>query len=278
MTPRLINGQSESRDMPPAGHAPEWPDKAMFAAILLVLAGAVGLAFALVKPILVIDEDGLPTVFADQIPGYTVTLCSGVLVAGVLSLWRQAALFAYLGAALALASLAVYGLVPILGLLAVATMVKSHLEGEETRNDGIQVHPSKWPDKALAASLFILVVAAIAITQAFLLIGGRLTALLWGEQSLVAGLVGLAIGLVGVLAAREVYNLRRAWMGWFALVLGLGTLGFYLIGPVLALIGMALLGLAHREQEFLAAAAGEYDPASRRRRRRTRPALAKPVA
>ena len=261
--------------MPPAGHAPEWPDKAMFSAILLVLAGAVGLAFAAVKPLLVIDEDGLPMVFADQIPGYTITTCVGVLVAGLLSLWRQAALFAYVGAVLALASLAVYGLVPALGLLAIAAMVKSHLEGEETRNDGVQLHSSKWPDKALASSLFILVVAAIAITQAFLLLGGRLNALLWGDESQIAGFVGLAIGLVGLVAAREVYNLRRPWMGWFALVLGLGTLGFYLIGPVLALVGMLLLGLAHREQEFLAAAAGEYDPAGQRRRRRTRPALAK---
>jgi len=236
--------------MPPAGHRPEWPDKAMFAAILLILAGAVGLAFVLVKPMMTIDEEGLPTVFVDDIPGYTVALCAATVVAGVLSLLRQAAVFAYAGALFALLSLAVYGLVPALGLLAVVAMVKSHLEGEETRDDGIEMEPSRWPDKALATSLFLVVVGAIAITQGLLLLADRLSALVWGDST-VAGWLAIAVGVLGLVAGREVFHLRRPWLDWAGLVLGLATMGFFLIGPVLAIVGLVLLALAHREQEFL---------------------------
>jgi hypothetical protein len=259
--------------MPPAGHAPEWPDKAMFAAILLILAGAVGTAFRLLLPFITLRQDTLPQVFTDEIPGYEIALCIGTLAFGIMSLWRQAAVFAYVGAALAIASLAVFGLVPFLGLLAIAAMVKSHLEGEETRNDGIQLHSSHWPDKAMAASLFMLVVGAIAITQGILMLLGKFDPIVLVGSPVIAGSIGIVVGLLGFVAAREVYNVRRPWMGWFALAAGLATMGFYLIGPVLALVGMLLLGLAHREEEFLIhggeigdAAAGK--PVKRGRRRK----------
>jgi hypothetical protein len=237
--------------MPPAGHDPEWPDKAMFSAILLILAGAVGTAFWLLLPFITVRQDSLPLVFTDDIPGYAVSLCMATMVAGILSLLRQAAVFAYLGAFFAIASLAVYGLVPFLGLIAIVMMVKSHLEGEETRNDGVELEASKWPDKAMATSLFLVVVGAIAVLQGVLMLAGRFDPILLTGQRVLAGALGVAVGLLGFFAAREVYHLRRPWLGWVALALGMATMGFYLIGPVLAAVGLVLLGLAHREQEFL---------------------------
>lgn len=266
--------------MPPEGHVPEWPDKAMFAAMLLILAGAVGLAFAAVKALhlVTVDESGFTTVFTDDIPGYTLTLCAATLVLGALSLWRQAAVFAYLGAATAMASLAIYGLIPFFGVLAIAAMVKSHLEGEETKLDGHTMASSQWPDKALATSLYLVVVGAIAVVQAILLLAGRFQPLVLQGNATVAGGIGLAVGLLGLVAGREVYHLRRPWLGWTGLVLGLATLGFYLVGPVLAVIGMATLAFAHKEDEFAIHAAGEDQPMPKGRRRRTRPTLAKPTA
>lgn len=237
--------------MAPAGHAPEWPDKAMFAAILLVIAGALGTIFRLALPAITVQQDNLPSIFTDEIPGYELTLCLITLVFGVLSLWRQAAVFAYLGAVTAILSLAVYGLVPFFGVLAIAAIIKSHIEGEETRNDGVQLHSSQWPDKAMAASLFILVVGSIAILQGILLLIGKFDPIVLNGMPVVAGIIGIVVGLLGFWAARDVYNLQRPWMGWFALGAGLLTMGFYLIGPLMAIIGMILLGLAHKEDEFL---------------------------
>ncbi|MHB1262172.1 MAG: hypothetical protein ACYC2H_10720 [Thermoplasmatota archaeon] len=265
--------------MPPAGHAPEWPDKAMFAAILLILAGAVGTAFWLLLPFITVQQDNLPVVFTDDIPGYAVSLCIATMAAGILSLWRQAAIFAYLGATFAILSLAVFGLVPFLGLLAIVMMVKSHLEGEETRNDGVELESSKWPDKAMAASLFLVVVGSIAITQGVLMLAGKFDPILFTGMPVGAGAGAVLVGLLCLFAGREVYHLRRPWMGWFALAAGLATMGFYLIGPVLALVGMVLLGLAHREEEFLIHGGEAGEPASktskvRRVRRRRKPATA----
>jgi hypothetical protein len=267
--------------MPPAGHDPAWPDKQLFAAILLILAGAVGTAFRLLMPFITVQQDSLPTVFTDEITGYTLALCVATTVAGVLSLLRQAAVFAYVGAVFAIASLAVYGLVPFLGLLAIVMMVKSHLEGEETRDDGVELNVSLWPDKAMAASLFMVVVGAIAVTQGLLMFAGRFDPILLTGQRTLAATIGVAVGLLGFAAAREVYHVRRPWLGWVALGLGVATMGFYLLGPVLAVIGAILLGLAHREKEFLIHGAGDGEltavlaaPTRRKRRRRAAKATA----
>lgn len=262
--------------MPPRGHDPAWPDKAMFAAILLILAGLVGAAFELARPLIEVDQDRLPSLFTDDVPGYTLALCLATVAAGILSLRRQAALFAYVGALLALLSAGVFGLVPGLGLLSVGMMVKSHLEGEETKDDGVELESSRWPDKAMAASLFLVVVGAIAITQGALMLTGHFDPILWGSATL-AGWLIIAVGALCLAAGRELYHVRRPWTGWAAFVLGIGTFGFYLIGPVMALAGMALLGLAHREREFvLHGAAGEDPveamPVRRGRRRRPSPA------
>ena len=260
--------------MAAAERDPEWPDKAMFAAILLILAGAVGTAFRLLLPFMTVQQDNLPQIFTDEIPGYALALCLATMVAGILSLWRQAAVFAYLGAAFALASMAMYGLVPFLGLLAIVAMIKSHLEGEETSNDGVQLHSSRWPDKAMAASLFMVVVALIALLQGILIFAGWFEPILLTGMPIVAGSVGVSVGLLGLVAAREVYHVQRPWMGWLALSLGLATMGFYLIGPVLAIVGSVLLGLAHREDEFVLHAGGvevqtqSAKPVKRGRKRR----------
>lgn len=241
----------------------------MFSAILLILAGFVGAAFQLVRPFIEVNQEDLPSLFTDDIPFYTLTLCLATITAGVLSLLRQAALFAYLGALFGIASLGVFGLVPGLALLAIAMMVKSHLEGEETRDDDVQVDASMWPDKALASSLFMVVVGSIAITQGVLMLAGNFDPIVLTGRRLLAGSIGLAVGLLCLVAARQVYHLRTPWLGWVALALGLATMGFYLIGPVMAVTGMVLLALAHREDEFLlhGSATGDLAPSAPARRR-----------
>lgn len=234
--------------MPAEGQDPAWPDKAMFAALLLILAGLAGLAFRLVRPLLTIDESDLPGI-GDPTATLTTVLCAATLLLGLWSFLRQAAWAAYTGAVTAVASLAIYGLVPLLGLAAFAAMALSRREGEETRDDDVQVPALLWPDKAMASSLFLVVVAGIAITQAVFILRGRYDPLLLDDATL-AGALGLAIGLLCLVAARETYHVRRPWLAWTAFVLSFATVGFYLIGPLYALAGMVLLALAHHEGEF----------------------------
>lgn len=235
--------------MPPQGHDPSWPDKAMFSAMLLIMASVVGLLFQLVRPVLDINEKGMPLNFADDWPGYEYALLGATFVFGILSLRKQAAVFAYIGAGCAIASLAVYGLVPALGIFAIVMIILSHLEGEETSNDGVELESHLWPDKAMAASLMMTVVGAIAVTQGALMFADRFAPILLSNET-VAGSIGVLVGLLGLVAAWEVYHLRNPWLGWVALVAGTATMGFYLIGPVLAIAGMVLLWKAHGENEF----------------------------
>ncbi len=241
----------------------------MFAAILLILAGIVGLVFRLVRPALTINDSNLVSL-GDPASPWGTLLCAATLAAGILCLLRQAAVFAYAGAAFAIASLAMYGLVPALGLLALVAMALSHREGEETRNDGVELPASRWPDKAMAASLFLVVVGGIAITQGLLILGDRFDPILLTQAPNAAGAAGVLVGLLALVAARETYRCQHAWLAWTAFALSFATLGFYLIGPIFALAGMALLSLAHREGEFDEFAADVL--AAKGRRRRSRPA------
>ena len=239
-----------------ATHDPAWPDKALFAALLLLLAGLVGVAFELTRPLVAVDQDRLPVLFTDELRGYTLGLSAATAVLGLLALRRQSALFVYLGALAALLSLGVFGLVPGLAVVAVGFMLKSHAEGEETRLDGHHVPASAWPDKAMAACLLLVVLAGIALTQAVLVLAGRFDPLVLTAVPVLAGLSGLAVAAIGFAAAREVYRLERPWLGWLAFLLGVTTFGFYLLGPAVAAAGLVLLWLAHREHEF-----GTRDPA-----------------
>lgn len=236
--------------MPVQGQDPAWPDKAMFAAILLVLAGAAGLLFRAVYPSLTINDEDLLSLGDDPVSPWGTALCAVTLALGVVALRRQAAWPAYAGSATAVLSLSIYGLVPAFGLLALAFMGLSRREGEETRDDGVQLSAAKWPDKAMATSLFLVVTAGIALTQGILMLQGRFDPIVWTGPPAAAGAAGVLIGLLCLVAAREAYRVERPWLAWAAFVASLATFGFYLIGPLFAMVGMLLLALAHHEGEF----------------------------
>lgn len=233
--------------MPPASHRPEWPDKAMFAALCLILAGALGLLFELGRGLLFVGQDAL-YLFTSDIPFYTVACTGATLLFGVLCLRTQAALYGYLGAATAILSLALFGLVTFLGLAAVALLAKAHLEGEETRNDGIRLSSDQWPDKALAAAMVLFVGGALTLTQAVAVaVGSYQPVLVTGTAAIV---LDAAAGLFALWAAREAFHLRRAWAGEIAALLLIAAAATYVLGPALGIVALALLWLADREGEF----------------------------
>jgi hypothetical protein len=234
------------------GHPPEWPDKAMFAALLLIVGGALGLLVEGLRMVATV-KSGLPAGILDLYPTWlSVAMSAFTLVFGILSLRAQAALFGYLGAATGLLSLAYAGLVPGLSLLAIALLVKSRMEGEETRNDGVTLHSSQWPDKAMAASLFLAVGAGVLLVQGIEIALDAFQPILLRDLGLdwLAATLDLVAALVMLAAARDVYNLRRPLLGVVGAFLGLVTFGLYALGPVLALLVLVLLRLAKKEDEF----------------------------
>ncbi len=252
-------------------HDPEWPDKAMFAALLLIVGGALGILVEGLRQIATV-KSGLPAGILDQYPSWLSLLMSAAtLVFGILSLRAQAALWGYLGALTGLFSLAYAGLVPGLSLLAISMLIKSRMEGEETRDDGVTLHPSMWPDKAMAASLFLSVGAGVILVQGVsIALNSFQPILLPDSLSWLAASLDIVAAIAMLVFAREIYLIRRPVLGTVGAVLGIVTLGLYALGPVLALIALFLLRLAHKENEFVKHAADVPIPTSAPRARRER--------
>ncbi|MEK6985455.1 MAG: hypothetical protein AABX89_03610 [Candidatus Thermoplasmatota archaeon] len=256
--------------MPQSGHDPEWPDKAMFAALLLIVGGAIGLLVEILRLVATVNEPVVPGILEDY-PTFLSALFAGLtLLFGILALRTHAMLWGLLGVATAFASLAYFGFVPFLGLVALAMLIKSKLEGEETRNDGITLHASQWPDKAMAASLFLFVGGAVILVQAILiLLDNFQPVILKGMEAFVVPL-DLAAALFCFGAAREVYKLRRSWLGTVGAIACIATLGLYALGPALGVLAIVLLRLADKE--------GEFDPEPVVRGERQQERLAKKAA
>lgn len=237
-------------------HDPEWPDKAMFAAYLLILGGAIGLAVEGLRFVGTV-KDNLPPGILEDYPHWLSTLLAGVtLVLGVFCLRTQAAVFGYTGALAGLFSLAYAGLLPFLSLLVIYMLVKSKLEGEETRNDGVILHPGLWPDKAMAASLFLVVGGAVILLQGiFIGTGDYEPIVLKGMAPLAMG-IDVVVGAFSIWAARQIYHLRRPWAGFAAAGGLLVTFGLYVLGPALAVTTFTFMLLAGKEDEFAKHAGG----------------------
>lgn len=223
----------------------------MFAALLLMVAGGLGVLFSLL--LLVADttvDDKIPAFLRDYPAWLSLLLCLVALILGSISFVKQAAVYAYVAVAAALGSLGAFGFVSILALFAVVALVMSRMEGEETRDDGVRLDPSVWPDKAIAASLFIFVVGMVAIFQGATILADRFDPVWLKSLPILAGILDIVVGLFCLVATRELFHQRRAWLGWAAAGVGFLTFGFYVIGPLLALAGMAFLGRATTEGEF----------------------------
>ncbi len=229
----------------------EWPDKAMYAALLLVLGGTLGALFALVQLSGATIGGDVPRVFRVYPAGFSLGLSVLTIALGIVSFRYQASLYAYVGVATALGSMGALGLVPLIALFSVANLVLSRMEGEETLHDGRILEAHHWPDKALAASLFLLVAGLAALLQGAAVAGGRFDHPVFLASTPAAGAaVDFVAGVSAVVASREVFLQRRAWAGWLGSGLAFLTFGFYVLAPALAMTASVFLALAGRESEF----------------------------
>lgn len=229
-----------------------WPDKHLYASVLLMLGAALGAAFALVAA-------ATPITYAPDLPTYLqgggllVGLVSA-LVAGALAVGcytKRAPWMGFTAAAIEFLSFGALGIASVLALVATLFLLRARYEGEHESPHTRDLHASLWPDKALAASLLLIVVSLVSFVWAAALLTGTLEvrgvdARAWGIASLVAGLLAL---VCATLAYRQ-----RAFVGCVvgaALVTATG--GFVVLGPALALASIVLLVKARGEGEFASA-------------------------
>lgn len=239
-------------------HESEWPDKAMFAGILLTLAGALGILFALLRLTDATFGEDIPVLLAEWPLAIMFPAAALALVLGVQATRHQAAIFVYLGSLMGIISLAGLGLVPILCVLAIGFMVRAHFEGEDTVIRTPPPDSDDWPDKAFAASLVLFVTGIITLFQGILTYTGTFAPVLWGQVPAIWATIAVLAGAFCVWSAREIFHLRRAWAGTTGCIVGILGLGLFIVGPILCVIGLVLLALAHKEDEFLDQSIGSH--------------------
>ena len=236
--------------MPRTVHPAEWPDKVMFAAMLVVIAGALGSVFAVLRLAGLRIDRGLSDLLYITPPTLSLVLSGAMIVLGVFAIRHQAAIWVWLAIVAGILSMGMIGFVPLLSLVAIVFLVRSRLEGEETTLDERTVAPSVWADKALAASLLLFVGGLVSLFQAVLLFNDNMTAPMLAETPQVLAGASLVAGAWCVYASFEVYRLRRAWTGYVGVALAIVTLGFLALGPALAVGAFVLLQRARAENEF----------------------------
>jgi len=238
------------------GHHPHWPDKAMFASIMLILAGTMGTLFGLVAslPNSTLGGTGRIPAWLRDYPGYLqLGLSIATLVLGFVSLRAKQKRFAYVGCATGLASLGFLGLVPVLSFIAVGFLVQAHREGEDMTGTARKFAAHDWPDKALAASLFLLVAGVLAALWGALILFGAADAVILRDLGWLEGGFDVAAGIWCAGAAWQIYHLRQAWTGFVGIGLACLSMGLYVVGPLLAVTALVLMVLATREREFTTA-------------------------
>lgn len=240
-------------------HDARWPDKSMFAALLLIVAGILGAAFGFLKP--AVSFGSCPDASCTPVPDFLrdypwfieAPLSLAAAALGFASLRLHRTRYAIAGAICAVASLGLMGLEAVMGAIAGVLLALGHREGEQHFRGGRRLEASQWPDKAISASLFLFVAGLMSVATAILLLTDRLNP--WLMPMPIEGGTALVAGLVALGASYESYHLRRAWLGFLACVLLVATLALYGLIPLLALVAAWFLRQAGREHEFAAPAA-----------------------
>lgn len=229
-----------------------WPDKALYAAVLLLIAGFLGILHGLIAATLDIDykEGRIPRWLME----YPATLTLGLSVATTLlayfSLRLRRISLSLVGALTALGSLGALMVVSALAVISLWFLLLARLEGEHEEAMTAHLTSDQWPDKSLAASTLMLITGLVTITWwgALLFDVARMDSL--GVKPLFPSVLGVAAGFGCLFASWNLYYQRQPLVGFAACALGIFAMGMYVIGPILSFAGLVLVWLAWREREF----------------------------
>lgn len=228
-----------------------WPDKHLYAAVLLLLGAGIGAAFALSAQLIPVTfDDDMPTSIAGwNWPfGIVLPLVAAPFALAAYRLRRP--WMGFVAAGVEIASFGALGVVTLLGIAGAVFLLVAKREGEHDNPATRDLHPHHWPDKSLAAALLFVVAGLAAVVWGGMLLSGWL-----GVRSLdltLWGVVSLIVGLVAFAAAVMCYGQRSFWVCNVAAVAVALSFGFVVVGPALAIGSGILLARARREGEFRA--------------------------
>ncbi len=228
-----------------------WPDKALYASVLLFITGFVGVLAALVNGFGDLSYSSKAPGLVSSYP-WGLTLVASVITAlcAFMALAKKSTTWTLWGIAAGVVSFGFLGLTAMLALVALWFVYLSRIEREDVTPETRVLTADMWPDKTLAASLLLLIgsvstiVWGIAISADLVSFRGYL--LPWWAFGPLATLVGL----LGLRGARELYFQRGPEFGAGCAVAIAFMVGLWVIGPVVGVGTMVLIQLARREFEF----------------------------
>lgn len=228
-----------------------WPDKALFAATLLLITSMLGLIHGIAFTALDITLSGKIPWLLRAWPPEAVLLLSLVEAGGAtVALRRQQTEWALVAGVAGVVSFSLFGLGSIIALVALVFVWLARQEGEDAAAPEETVAAETWPDKALAAST-VLVVSGV-LTVGWGVANAREAFAFAGYMDQVMfGWLCVALGLLALVAAVLLYRQRGALVGALAGVGAVLGLALYVVGPILGLAALYLIREARKEGEFV---------------------------
>lgn len=229
-----------------------WPDKHLYAAILLILGAGIEAIFAVAARVVPVTfaSDAATSVAGWNWP-FGILLPAAAVPLAIAAYQLRKPWMGFVAAGIEIASVGAFGIVPLLAVAALVFLVLARREKEHANPATRALHALHWPDKALAAALLLAVAALVSLVWGAMMLSG------WLEiRSMDLTLWGLASVLAGALAAAAAwlcYRQQGRALCVGAAVLVIATMGLVVVGPALGIGALALLAKARREGEFASA-------------------------
>lgn len=233
-----------------------WPDKHLYASILLLIGAALAAAYTIVVSLVPIRYAQKMPTFVEGVLGSSempmgLIFPAIAMTLALVSFYKRLPWAGFAAAAVELLTFGALGVSSLLAIAAVVFLLRARREGEHVNPKTAALHASVWPDKSLAAALLLSIGGLAALVWGFAILTGWLDVrqfdgVLWGVLSL----VGAVLAFVGAATGYSQRSFALAFVGAIALA---ATMCFVVIGPALGLGAFTLLLRARSEGEFSAA-------------------------
>lgn len=223
-----------------------WPDKSLYAAVLLFLTGFVGLLTWLVDVTVGVAYAPHVVPFLGWIPSWLVLMLSLAAVGCALQARRaHSDRWTLLGAACAFLSVGFFGANAVLALVTVEFVRRARREGEMDNAATRCLHPDMWPDKLLAASLLMVIAGTMIVLWGIAVAGDLVTYAGYLHGRFFFGATSISAGVLGLIAARTLYLQTAPAFSLAATAAVALPVALWVVGPVLVVAALVLRAIAH---------------------------------
>lgn len=228
-----------------------WPDKALYAAVLLFLTGFLGVLTWIVTEMVGLSYSmRAPSLFTQWPAWASLVLALGASGAAVAALRTRSARWAVIGCIFAFFSVGFFAVNSVLAVVALVFVHRSWKEGESDDPATQVLTADMWPDKVLAASLLLLIAGSLTVFWGIAVLLDAVTFEGYAGGSLVWGGAATIAGLFGLFASQRLYVQRSPLLSSLACLIIAAAVALWVIGPILAVAAFVLILLGLREHEF----------------------------